>query len=159
MAISAKAAKGMLARLSVLPWFPTQNPFAQTELETAIREEAKTDLEAHNGISALLADPSRASSAETNRCPTPGELREWIRVARRAAGEDGAAVIDPEPTRGYCQKLVPGHKNPNGRPAQCERGWISIRTWKRTGRLNADGEELMQPIDWSGRCSCVGGTL
>lgn len=83
MQISKAAAARQIERLSGLPYFSQLQPAALDELIKAM--QIGTEEESTAAINALLSDVSRASSADTNRVPSPGELRAWIQSQQEKA--------------------------------------------------------------------------
>jgi len=81
-----------------LPYYASIGANGFQELVDALQAAAETEDLARAAVGNLLADLARASSPETNRVPSPGELRAWV-----------SAVIDAErnvwkspPPLGHC---------------------------------------------------------
>jgi len=133
MPIEFRIAAQQTERLSSLPYFSAIPESGKMELITAMAEEARSDDEARLAISALLADTGRAGNVETNRVPSPGELRLWLQSQRSDKYDT------PDYIRGdgrYCERCT------NGRP----QGWIYEKRMIR-GLI----------YDFSGRCRCQPG--
>jgi hypothetical protein len=77
MPIDSTTAFEQVMRLSGLPYFGQLQPQAIEEL-VAVLQYSDTEAQAANVISALLADTIRAANPDTNRVPSPGELRIWL---------------------------------------------------------------------------------
>ena len=152
-AVAARQAKKLVGSL---PYFGDDREALLEALSETLAEYCETDAEAAAVAKAILTDESRASSRETNRAPQPAELLQWILAIRRERDGDTEA-----PRHQACGKLVPGWKDSRGAPARCIDGWISIRQWRsaKPKCFNADGVEIPVPYDFTGRCSCAGGSL
>lgn len=77
MPIKRKIALQQIERFAALPYYPAGNDVVLAELAAALMH-AESDAQACNTVSAILGDVARASSATTNRVPSPGEIRAWL---------------------------------------------------------------------------------
>lgn len=171
MPIKISLAIGLIGRLASLPYFPSQQPEAVDELVKALANEADSFTQAEAAIAALLGDTCRAENPDTNRSPSPGELRAWVQAEKEA----DIRFDDPSPEPRFCGRLVPGWTylgfdpatpSQDARkvlmPSKCERGWIHRTVWlpAKPARVDENGNDILQPYDYSGRCRCQpGGTL
>ena len=152
--IGIHEAAAIINRLDGLPYFAALTEAGYRELYTALAQESRSEEEAHSAITALLSDAARASSAETNRVPSPGEVRLWVRSQRPDQYDS------PPPASGKrgCGRVIDKWRHPDGGPARCEGGWIHKREWREIrGMVNEDGTRAMQPYDFAGRCKCQDG--
>jgi hypothetical protein len=124
-----------------------------------LASQARDDHEAHAAIQDLLADPARASSPATNKVPTMGELSQWLASQR----QDQYDTPPPISSKGGCGKVFEGwfYDDHEGRhPSHCAGGWVRRTVWREVrGMVGEQGERLMQPYEYSGRCKCKGGWL
>jgi hypothetical protein len=135
-------------RLSSLPFFPRGDNDAIAELLLSMARNADSEFQAEAAITALLQDSQRASDAQTNRCPSPGEIKLWLDAQRRSDAPQYEYVDTPG-----CGRILPQYSHPDGGPGRCERGWIRHRRWVAVkGLVDADGRPLRQPYDFSGKC-------
>lgn len=133
MAITELQAAQQIDRLSGLPFFSSLSEAALNELNVAIAEEARDIDEARLAVSALLSDTGRSGNLETNRVPSPGELRSWVR-SQRSDNYD-----TPQPSNGsFCARCR------DGRPP----GWIHDRRIVRGNEYEFSGRCKCQPGGW-----------
>jgi hypothetical protein len=111
-----------------LPYFGTIGPNGFTELVNALQESAADEWKARAAVDAILADTSRASSPETNRVPSPGELRVWVEAQSPTLDEDKPAGV-------FC-----GH---------CDNGWVRMNRVYRGMTYGYAGRCVCQ----GGKCS------
>ncbi len=100
---TAKFCSDQIRRLSALPYYGTLDPAGFKTLWEALQSVAESEEEAARAITMLLYDEARASNPETNRVPSPGEIRAWV------------SSLKPdryEPTQ------------PLGLCGNCEAGWV-----------------------------------
>lgn len=122
--------------------FPNWGFISETtkaSLAKFLAQNARDDHEAHAAVCDLLADTARASSSQTNRVPTTGELKLWLESQRPAHPNP------PPPTekRG-CGAVFAKYQHPDGGAARCEDSWL--RTVKRvipTGRTEPEDFEVI----------------
>lgn len=81
MPIDSATALEQVARLSGLPYYGQLLPQAIDELIAVLRD-ADTEAQAANTISAILGDTIRAANPDSNRVPSPGELRIFLHNER-----------------------------------------------------------------------------
>ncbi len=157
--IGQHEAARLVNRLDCLPFFSALTESGYRELYAAVAQEARSEMEADSAITALLSDAGQASNVDTNRVPSPGELRLWIRAQR----EDQYDTPAPASSRRGCGRAFPNwhYEDDDGRHvSKCEGGWVRRTIWRQIGRLvNEDGTNAMQPYHFSGRCKCEGGWL
>lgn len=152
--IGTHEAARIINRLDCLPFFSQLTETGYKELYTALAQEASSVGEATSAITALLSDAGRAANAQTNRVPSPGEVRLWVRAQR----DDQYDTPPPAASRSGCGRVFAGWETAEGQPSQCENGWVRRRIWKEIrGMVNEDGTPAMQPYDYSGRCKCQDG--
>lgn len=152
--IGLREAAQQINRLDGLPYFAALSEAGYKELYTALAQEARSEAEAESAITALLSDAARAGSAETNRVPSPGEVRLWVRAQR----EDQYDTPAPVDSRKGCGRVIDAWRDPDGEPARCVNGWIRRREWREIrGIVDEQGAPLYQPYDYSGRCRCQDG--
>lgn len=157
--IGQHEAARLVNRLDCLPFFSALTESGYRELYSAVAQEARSEMEADAAITALLSDAGRASNVDTNRVPSPGELRLWIRAQR----DDQYDTPPPASSKGGCGREWPNwrYEDENGRHvSKCENGWVRRTIWREIGHMvNEDGTKAMQPYHFSGRCKCDGGWL
>lgn len=157
--IGQHEAARLVNRLDCLPFFSALTESGYRELYLAVAQEARSEMEADAAITALLSDAGRASNVDTNRVPSPGELRLWIRAQR----DDQYDTPPPASSKGGCGREWPNwrYEDENGRHvSKCENGWVRRTIWREIGHMvNEDGTKAMQPYHFSGRCKCDGGWL
>lgn len=172
MPVSRRTASIQVERLHGLPFFSSIGESGLAELIAAMQSEARSDEEAQLAVSALLGDISRAGSTETNRVPSPGELRAWLQAQRNDKYDS------PKPARlEFCGELAPGKTylghHPKTEctqteidlresppkfliPARCVRGWVHWTIWVPVvpERIDEEGRSITQPYDYSAKCAC-----
>lgn len=157
--IGQHEAARLVNRLDCLPFFSALTESGYRELYVAVAQEARSDMEAESAITALLSDVGRAANVDTNRVPSPGELRLWIRAQR----DDQYDTPAPISSKRGCGKVFDGwhYEDEDGRhPSHCAGGWVRCTIWREIrGMVNEDGSKAMQPYHFSGRCKCEGGWL
>lgn len=157
--IGQHEAARLVNRLDCLPFFSALTESGYRELYLAVAQEARSEMEADAAITALLSDAGRASNVDTNRVPSPGELRLWIRAQR----DDQYDTPPPASRKGGCGREWPNwrYEDENGRHvSKCENGWVRRTIWREIGHMvNEDGTKAMQPYHFAGRCKCDGGWL
>lgn len=157
--IGQHEAARLVNRLDCLPFFSALTESGYRELYLAVAQEARSEMEADAAITALLSDAGRASNVDTNRVPSPGELRLWIRAQR----DDQYDTPPPASSKGGCGREWPNwrYEDENGRHvSKCENGWVRRTIWREIGHMvNEDGTKAMQPYHFAGRCKCDGGWL
>ena len=101
---SKQFCKRQIERMEGLPYYATIGTHGFTELVNALVDSAASDDIARAAVDAILSDTSRASSPETNRVPSPGELRVWVQA------QAPPPLDDQRPARQFC--------------GGCESGWV-----------------------------------
>lgn len=114
MPLDKQFCKRQIERLEGLPFYASIGSNGFTELVGTLQNFSASESIAKAAIDALLFDQPRASNSETNRVPSPGELRLWIEA------QSPETLDDQRPEGRYC-----GH---------CERGWIRHATVFRGNR-------------------------
>ena len=152
--IGIHEAARIINRLDGLPFFSAMTEAGYKELYSALAQEARSEMEAEEAVTALLSDAGRAGNVETNRVPSPGEIRLWVRAQR----QDQYDTPPPASGRSGCGKVFEKWEHPDGGKARCEHGWVRRRIWKEIrGMVDEHGGRAMQPYDFSGRCKCQDG--
>lgn len=122
-----------ILRLDGLTGYASMGAEGFRERATALMESAGTEELAAAAISALLADTVRASSVDTNRLPSAGEIRLWAESLKPQRYEESGTT----------------GKSGCGR---CEGGWVFV-----TRRIIPRGQTLPQEYTFAGKCpTCYG---
>lgn len=150
---SKKFCGEQILRLSGLSGFAGMGETGYQERARALLEYADTEDIARAAIDALLADTARASNPETNRVPSPGEIRLWIESVQPERDYYEPPPPSGETGRPGCGWTSTSTIGPDGEPSQCENGWIFVVKRVITKRAP-------EPIDYiyAGKCPRCHGT-
>jgi len=144
---SMKFCGEQIMRLDGLVGFASMGENGYRERAKALFDAAPTEDIAEAAISALLADPARASNTETNRLPSAGEIRLWVNAVQpeRDYYEPPTPVEDGG-KRG-CGWVSTTTIDPDGEPSHCVDGWVHVVKRVITKRSP-------EPIDYTyaGKC-------
>jgi hypothetical protein len=108
MPLTKQFCKRQIERMEGLPYYASIGVNGFQELVNALQEAAVTEQIARGAVDAILADTCRAANPETNRVPSPGELRVWVEA------QSPAPLDDTRPARRFC--------------GYCESGWVRSTT-------------------------------
>lgn len=79
---SKQFCKSQIERMEGLPYYAAIGPHGFQELVNTLQGSSPCEESAKAAVDAILSDTSRASSPETNRVPSPGELIIWLKSQR-----------------------------------------------------------------------------
>lgn len=144
---SMKFCGEQIMRLDGLVGFASMGENGYRERAKALFDAAPSEDIAEAAISALLADPARASNTETNRLPSAGEIRLWVNAVQPERDYYEPPPPSGETGRPGCGWTSTSTIGPDGEPSKCESGWIFVVKRVITKRAP-------EPIDYTyaGKC-------
>ena len=117
MPLSKQFCKRQIERMEGLPYYASIGANGFQELVNALQSAAATEEIARSAVDAILADPCRVASPETNRVPSPGELRVWVEA------QSPPPLDDTRPDLRFCGNCnggwVPYTREYRGMPYDC----------------------------------------
>ena len=91
MPVGLEIAAGLIDKLDSLPYSHALSAAGRMVLIETLAREAQSPDEANSAIMSILTDTMRASFAETNRMPSPGELLLWLHGSRTTTSRPSPA--------------------------------------------------------------------
>lgn len=128
MKATLKFCGAQILRLDGLTGYASMGQEGFQERAKALMEAAGTEELAAAAISALLADTARASSTDTNRLPSPGEIRLWVESLKPQRYEESGTTGG-----GGC--------------GRCQDGWVFV-----VRRIIPPGRTVPEDFTFAGKC-------